>query len=142
MYLTIHPSSDAHVFFSHFSFPTAGESAEFDVFISYRCNADLDIAEALYNALTALGVTVWWDKKCLLPGEDWEENFCRGLVKSRVFLPIYSRNAINHPTYARQSFALLTPDSNCDNMFLEQRLALELRDRGLIEKVILRSFNN
>ena len=107
------------------------------MFISYRCNADLDIAEALYNALTARGVTVWWDKKCLLPGEDWEENFCRGLVKSRVFLPLYSRNAINHPTYARQSFALLTPNSNCDNMFLEQRLALELRDRGLIEKVDL-----
>lgn len=112
-----------------------GDSAEFDVFLSYRVHSDLPTAELLYDALTSQGLKVWWDKKCLLPGEPWEEGFCKGLVSSVVFLPVYSREAVNHPTNLRQSFGLLTANSPCDNMYLEQRLALELRDRGLIEKI-------
>ena len=112
-----------------------GDSAEYDVFLSYRVNSDASTAELLYDALTSHGLKVWWDKKCLLPGEPWEEGFCKGLVSSTVFLPIYSKAAINHPTNLRQSFGLLTANSPCDNMYLEQRLALELRDRGLIEKI-------
>ena len=49
-----------------------GEKAEFAVFISYRVDSDADMAKALYDRLTAAGVTVWWDKACLLPGESWE----------------------------------------------------------------------
>jgi hypothetical protein len=109
--------------------------AEFDAFLSYRVASDSKHVEALYNALTSVGLKVWWDKKCLLPGEPWEEGFCRGLVKSAVFIPILSKGAIRHPTSARQNFELLTESSACDNVLLEHRLALELRDRNLIEVI-------
>ena len=82
-----------------------------------------------------LYVKVWWDVKCLKAGEQWEDGFCNGLVKSMIFLPIISRGAVNHPTSPRQSFEVLSNDSPCDNVFLEHRLALELRERGLVEKI-------
>ena len=46
-----------------------GEKAEFDVFISYRVSSDAHHAEMLYKQLTAVGIKVWWDKECLLPGK-------------------------------------------------------------------------
>ena len=112
-----------------------GEDAEYDVFISYRVASDAMHAEILYKSLTESGVKVWWDKACLLPGVPWEEGFCDGLVKSRAFVPLLSRAAINHPSIPKQNFCRLTEESLCDNVLLESRLALELRDRGLIEKI-------
>ena len=49
-----------------------GESAEFDVFISYRVQSDLEHAEMIYDKLTAAGLKVWWDKKSLAPGVPWQ----------------------------------------------------------------------
>jgi len=57
-----------------------GEKADNAVFISYRVDSDADLAKALYDKLTAAGVTVWWDKECLLPGESWEVGFCKGWI--------------------------------------------------------------
>ena len=104
-----------------------GDRGEFDVFLSYRVASDSVHVQKLYEALTAHGVTVWWDKVCLQPGEKWEAGFCEGLAKSDVFVPLLSRAAINHPTIAWQNFGKLTAESRCDNVFLEHRLALELR---------------
>ena len=59
----------------------------------------------------------------------------QGLIKSAVFLPIYSRGAFNDPANPRQNFGALRRDSPCDNCLLEQRLALELKERGLVEKI-------
>jgi serine/threonine protein kinase len=112
-----------------------GQEAEFDVFISYRLKSDIDISERFYESLTAAGLKVWWDKKSLLPGQPWNDGFCDGFVKSRVFLPILSREAINDPSDARCSFASLTETSPCDNVLLEHSLALEFRTRGLIEAI-------
>ena len=75
------------------------------------------------------------DKLCLEPGVDWEQGFCEGLVSSRAFVPLLSRDAINHPTKDWQNFSKLTVDSKCDNVFLEHRLAIELQELGMIEKV-------
>jgi serine/threonine protein kinase len=112
-----------------------GDEAEFDVFISYRVASDKDHAELLYNILTAGGLRVWWDRVCLLPGVSWTEGFCDGLVKSRVFMPILSKGAINHPSKPRQSFASHDQNSPCDNVLLEHNLALEFHQRGLVEKI-------
>jgi serine/threonine protein kinase len=84
-----------------------GDPAEFDVFISYRVASDGEYAKVLYEKLTAAGVKVWFDQTCLVPGESWEQGFCRGLVKSRIFLPILSKGAINHDVLPRQNFAAL-----------------------------------
>ena len=110
-----------------------GESAQYDVFISYRVNSDSHHAKYIYEELTKNGLKVWWDQQSLQPGVPWEEGFCDGLVNSKAFLPILSRGAINHPTNDRQNFSKLTNDSYCDNVLLEYRLALELKCFGLIE---------
>ena len=112
-----------------------GEEAAFDVFISYRVKADLQIAVDLYNALTQQGVKVWLDRECLSPGVAWEVGFVDGLLSSRVFMPIVSRDAINHPSDASQRISSLSEESDCDNLLMEWRLALELHTRGLIDKV-------
>jgi serine/threonine protein kinase len=112
-----------------------GEPAEFDVFLSYRFKSDFEHASLLYHKLTENGLKVWWDKKCLKPGVSWEDGFCDGLVKSRIFMPIISRGAINHASDARQNITMLTKDSPCDNVLLEYRLALELEERDLIERI-------
>ena len=48
-----------------------GESAQFDVFLSYRVSSDSDKVAVLHDRLEARGLKVWWDKKCLLPGQGW-----------------------------------------------------------------------
>ena len=112
-----------------------GEKSKYDIFLSYRVASDSQHVEKLYNLLTAQGFKVYWDKLCLEPGVDWEQGFCEGLVSSRAFVPLLSRDAINHPEKDWQNFSKLTGDSKCDNVFLEHRLAVELQGLGLIEKM-------
>ena len=113
-----------------------GEKPKYDVFLSYRVASDSPHVEKLYDLLTAQGLKVYWDKLCLEPGIDWEQGFCEGLVSSRAFVPLLSRDAINHPDNDWQNFSKLTSDQpNCDNVFLEHRLAVELQGLGLIEKI-------
>ena len=112
-----------------------GDQADFDVFISYRVASDANHAAILYELLTAKGLKVWWDQVCLEAGVPWDEGFCHGLIKSHAFVPLLSRQAINHPDIIHQNFEKLTTDSRCDNVYLEYRLALELREMGLVEKI-------
>ena len=113
-----------------------GEAANFDVFISYRVKSDLHHAERVYNDLKSLGIRVWWDKKSLEPGLSWKDGFCHGLLKSRFFICLISRDAINNCSGNRAgNFSNLTEYSPCDNVLLEYRLALELKCLGFIEKV-------
>ena len=113
-----------------------GEKPKYEIFLSYRVAADAHHVEKLYNLLTAQGFNVYWDKNCLEPGVDWEQGFCEGLVSSRAFVPLLSRDAINHPDKAWQNYSKLTADQpNCDNVYLEHRLAVELQGLGLIEKM-------
>lgn len=112
-----------------------GDRAEFDVFISYRVASDASHAAMLYEMLTGKGLKVWWDKVCLEAGVPWDEGFCHGLIKSHAFIPLLSRHAIHHPEVIHQNFEKLSADSRCDNVYLEYRLALELREMGLVEKI-------
>jgi hypothetical protein len=41
----------------------------YDVFLSYRVASDAILAERLNDKLTARGVRVWWDQKCLPQGQ-------------------------------------------------------------------------
>lgn len=88
-----------------------------------------------------------WDMIRLESGKNWEEGFCGGLVQSRVFVPIVSASALlsHHNDECRSKgckskhrgdTSKLTSASGCDNVILEYRLALELRERGLIEEVV------
>lgn len=112
-----------------------GQEAQYDVFISYRVNSDLDIAEILYDNLTKRSLKVWWDKKCLQPGLEWKQGFIMGLLQSRTFVSLVSQGAISNPTRDNQNYSKLQETSPCDNVLLEQRLALELYDMGLVEGI-------
>jgi len=39
-------------------------------------------------------VHVWWDAKCLAPGQPWEEGFADRLSGSAIFVPILSQAAL------------------------------------------------
>ena len=105
-----------------------GEEAEYDVFLSYRENNNFHHCKLMYEMLTEKGLKVWWDKKCLQPGVDWEEGFCEGLIKSRALVALLSRAGL-------QNFESLTESSRCDNVLLEYRLAIELQSFNLLEFV-------
>jgi hypothetical protein len=113
----------------------SAQAPAYDVFISYRVASDSRHVEYLYNLLCDHGLKVWWDKICLKPGVPWEQGFCSGLVDSKAFVCLLSKEAINHPDRPWQNFSQLHVQSKCDNVFLEHRLALELRALGFIEKI-------
>eukprot|EP01031_Cornospumella_fuschlensis_P010335 gene10335-12667_t len=46
-----------------------------------------------------------------------------------------SRGAINNDQVPWQNFSKLSSESRCDNVYLEYRLAVELRNLGLIERL-------
>ncbi len=70
--------------------------ASYSAFISYRVASEAPLARLLFDELnhsvTPGGhrVTVYWDAYRLVKGEDWEEGFASGLLKSLVFLPLLS----------------------------------------------------
>jgi serine/threonine protein kinase len=111
-----------------------GERAGYDVFLSYRVSSDSAHVKLLHDLLEAKGLNVWWDKKCLLPGQPWEEGFCAGLANSSHFVCLLSRGAINSEK-PWENFSKLETGSRCDNVLLEWRLALELKRRNMIEGV-------
>jgi hypothetical protein len=111
------------------------EEIHYDVYLSYRVASDSRHAEYLYHRLQARGLKVWWDKVSLKPGEPWEAGFCAGLVDSDTFVCLLSREAINHAEKPWNNFSMLAVNSPCDNLFLEHRLALELRGLGYISKI-------
>ena len=99
------------------------------VFLGYRVDSDKDLVERLYDKLQARGVDVWWDVRCLTPGQPWEEGFANGLAGSDVFVPVLSKAALKR-------YEELTPESECDNVLLEHQLALELKKRGNLDKIL------
>lgn len=114
-----------------------GSKATYDVFISYRVMANTEHAKKLYNLLTNThGLKVWMDKFCLDVGLPWEVGFTNGLVSSRIFVCLMSKNAINNETVEKQNFKHLQQSSPCDNVLLEHRLALELYSFGYIDRII------
>lgn len=105
-----------------------GEPPLHDVFISYRVKSDAALAARLYKCLTDKGLKVWFDQQSLEDGLPWEESFCKGLLSSKVFVPLLSPDGL-------ERFATLEAESKCDNVLLEHRLALEGRELGLVERI-------
>jgi len=96
----------------------ASQTAGYDVFLSYRVATDRDFVERLYHMLLAASLRVWWDAKALPRGEPWQLGFVDGLFASAVFVPVLSKAGV-------RPLKQLTCESNCDNLLLELRLALE-----------------
>ena len=69
------------------------------------------------------------DRHELHQGLYFAAGFCSGLIKITALCPVMSRPGI------KAQFEALGEGSLCDNVLLEHRLALELKTRGLIERV-------
>jgi hypothetical protein len=107
----------------------AEQPPDWDVFISYRVDSDADVAVRLHTLLTARGLTVFLDSKCLQDGEPWEGGFVDALCKSCSFVPVLSRGAL------KARFESLSDAAPCDNVLLEYRLAIELAQRNLLSGI-------
>ena len=71
--------------------------------------SDVELVSALYEQLTAAGIRVWWDKKCLRPAQKWEDGFVDGMLQSVMIVPVLSRKLLT-------GFEKLTAESACDNV--------------------------
>lgn len=112
-----------------------GDKAEYDIFLSYRVDSDTYHAQMIYNTLTSMGIKVWWDKECLKPGEPWQIGFCKGLYNSRIFIPLLSKDAINHDINSKHNLSKIHENSIVDHLLLEYLLSLEFQLRGFIDKI-------
>lgn len=59
------------------------------VFLSYA-NSDKEFASALSNELERRGLSVWLDKRNLLPGDNWPLEIGKALAKSQAMIVLIS----------------------------------------------------
>ena len=93
-------------------------------------DSDFKLVEQLYEVLKAKGLEVFFDKKTLELGIDWEVSFIEGLIHSRTIICAISKKAL------KARFENMTSSNDCDNVLLEHRIALELKERGYLELII------
>lgn len=65
-----------------------------DVFISYS-RSDSEIAEELYQKLSAQGKKVWFDKNNISIGGNFRNEIKEGIQNAKYFVPILSKNVEN-----------------------------------------------
>lgn len=73
----------------------AGESREHDVFISHASEDKEEIVRPLFEALTGMGLDVWYDEFTLRIGDSLRQKIDKGLAKSRVGLVVLSPSFID-----------------------------------------------
>lgn len=69
-----------------------------DVFISYS-RADLPFVERLNAFLMNVGISTWFDRLSLLPGQRWEDVIDDEIPRSRTFLTCLSKTAMDKRGY-------------------------------------------
>jgi hypothetical protein len=75
---------------------------EYDVFVIYD-QSDRQDVEALVHALEKRAQKVWFDRRSLIPGVPWQEQFQAAISASKsvlVFLGKHGFDPWQHPTYA------------------------------------------
>ena len=90
------------------------------IFLSYRVDSDRPLAMLLYYMLSARGLSVWWDKKNMDRGVKWESQLAEGIHGAQIFMPIMSRAGLARMREMKES--------STDNVLLEYRLALSMRE--------------
>jgi hypothetical protein len=73
-------------------------------FLSYA-REDSEAANRLYNDLAKSGVTVWFDKQCLLPGQKWEMEIRKAIRNSRYFLALLSSSSVTKRGFVQREIA-------------------------------------
>ena len=101
---------------------------QYDVFLSYRNFSDYATADVVYKFLITAGFSVFIDK-LYNSNMSWYENLSIGLKRSRVFVPLVSRAAI-------QNFEKIAPASPGDGLLIEYRVALEYKELNIIQDIV------
>ena len=63
------------------------------IFLSYA-REDVAFAERLYRDLQSFGLNVWWDRRSILPGQDWDLAIRRAIESSEWFIALLSNNSV------------------------------------------------
>src|SRR5689334_9601042 len=66
------------------------------VFLSYA-RADFHFVDLVRLKLEAAGITVWWDRDSLQPGQEWREGIEQGIASCHIVLVAMSPNSYNSP---------------------------------------------
>ena len=64
------------------------------VFISYA-REDIELAAKLYKDILEAGLTPWFDKESLLPGNKWEIEIEKAIRQSKYFIAILSTKSVS-----------------------------------------------
>jgi hypothetical protein len=72
-----------------------------NIFLSYA-KEDGGKAADLYESLTATGLSVWFDKKSLKPGERWKSAISNAIRTSRYFVALMSSGSSHKKGYVQQ----------------------------------------
>ena len=72
-----------------------------DIFISYS-SKDFAVADAIRQKFEENGISCWMDKSELRGGADWQENIITGIKSAKVFVLIYSHNAVDSKWVIRE----------------------------------------
>ena len=72
---------------------------QYDVFISHAWEDKEDFVDELYNALTALGIKVWYDTSKIKWGDSMRKKIDEGLKKSKFGIIVLSPNYIAENKY-------------------------------------------
>jgi len=86
--------------------PTGAESLH-DFFISHANEDKQDVARPLYDALTKLGCSVWYDEFSLKVGDSLRRNIEKGIVGSRYGVVIVSEHFLTKEWPARELDVLI-----------------------------------
>ncbi len=103
-----HPEQDLQAAAAPAAAVSGGESGEMEagaVFLSYASD-DVDAVERIKIALEAAGVDVWFDKKRLTMGDDWDRKIKRNIDSCGLCVPVVSRQTEARPEgYFRREWA-------------------------------------
>lgn len=65
---------------------------EYDVFISHANKDKEDLIEELYQSLSKLGISIFYDKESLEWGDNWKERILNGTMKAEFAIIVISEN--------------------------------------------------
>lgn len=73
-----------------------------NIFLSYA-NEDLDAAKKLYLQLSRIeGLNIWFDKKSLLPGQNWDLEIRKAIKEADCCIVLLSRHSTKRGYYQRE----------------------------------------
>lgn len=89
------------------------QSHTMQVFLSYE-NTDKEFASALSSELERRGLSVWLDKRNLLPGDNWSLEIGKALAKSQAMVVLISPESMRS-NQVRQEIEYALGNSNYEH---------------------------